>query len=43
MQGKRKMNGHTILLLITVGLFIVLYAGAVSPMAARDFRTSRHS
>ena len=26
MQSRRKLNGHTILLLITIGLFIVLYA-----------------
>ena len=37
MQGKRKMNGHTILLLITVGLFIVLYAGGCIAYGSKGF------
>ena len=37
MKTKSKMNGHTILLLITIGLFIVLYAGGCIAYSSRGF------
>ena len=37
MKNKPKMNGHTILLLITIGLFVVLYAGGCIAYANKGF------